>query len=67
MRKSGPYNLRKGVLTATLPPGIFLLLTEIDGDDPQVEVWVHPDLVKQLEKVGINPNMCGWKVKDSGV
>lgn len=56
-RKSGPYNLVKGVLTATMPSGMFLKMIGIDEDgNPEIEVWVHPDLAN---KIGGDLRFCG--------
>ena len=53
MRITGPYNLRKGVLTEISPGGIFLLLTEIEDNEPRVEVYFHPGIIDAFVKSGI--------------
>lgn len=59
-RKSGPYTLSNRVLVATMPSGIFLKLVGQDEDGkPQVEVYVHPDLVKIISG---DPRHCGEEI-----
>lgn len=51
-KKTGPYSLKPGILTAVHPSGIFLKLVEIDEDGyPQVDVYVHPDSKPRYDEI----------------
>ena len=65
-KKTGPYFLRPKVVTAVIPQGIFLRLTEIDNEGAQVEVLVHPYFSAAQPGIEADAKITGSKYINGG-